>query len=1227
MVSLTHKVKVKFLPATGGMNVAYYAPLMSATLISMGHLQASGAVWGCDPARPRTHILIHRFPGGPLIGSACRTSSNMYPADIPGLTRAHSEAEYCGIAVARSPPPGLSPSSIQSHNVNRARHVNAEQLRRCEEAERLHFLYGHPSDQSLAEMLASGKIEPPTTITGHDLRLLRELKGACPHCLAGKMKRGTHPPSVTAPAQAPGDVVSFDPHLLPCKAPGGYTHEVSYVDEQSGYQIVAGAKSKSVADLAATTLNVMASNFNANRHRISTLHGDSENVNRALRPHVGLVGINVATSGPGEHAHRAERYYQDILAHSAATMSAKPYFLPSAYDHELHKDSADVRNHIINSRSRPFTPEEVFTGRRSSLAMTFGTCAMVTEFEDKRTTEALANGTTAAGLAKAELGVYMGMDRISGLPRFLLANGLIVPRKVYSTLVSHYVPFGWTPKPVINVPFPPFALHTLSTDAASVNAVIQVPDASTGAAAVTTLFRDRPELPPSPPVMRVSVTPPVPGPALQPTETSSTVVSPLLPLPTPLAPAPDLFAAPSTTAPVPPVAIGSPMLQRQPPLVVAASPVPQRQPSLVATASPMPQRQSARIASTPALQQRYTNLANPKFKAFVAAQRPAAAQCSSAAQRPAVLRKAWMQRMANERNKAFRANHSSGITNRATNIRPQPIPAVHAEMNARRAQQVFTPEEFKVANEKELTKMFEEHHTLKTITRRDIEHDAIYLPLVPVFKYKHDGRRTARYAANGKHQPPDSYGATYAGMSDSSNRIAALALNIAFIVTNDKVHKMILWRADVPAAFLQSRLPRSATGGKMLYTRMPSFLPEKTTLGSGAPGPLPNSLAEFIGNCYGIKNANYIFDQSFIKLLLDLGYRQHPLDSYLFRKQCPVDPTDFSEVSTHVDDLSGCCTSVVLYEELERALRKRFGDEMQFHTDGSGICGQEQVRTPTYVKVHMGTYLRAACSAAGYDKLPGALTPSILTPGGLFGPSTGPPLCPERAAEFASANGKLIHALPVRHDIQMVVKHLCKKTKNPTVGDDLKQQQLYRFIKAHPDLGPCFSLRKEDYPDGVVIHGSSDASHATHTENGHGHSAHTISVGRNNGVMVAYSGEESTTVPLSPHQSEYMSLGRLARAMLYWRQFAAGLGYPQPEPLKLHSDSTTAMALTTAPAISRNSRHIAQYAHLLRHLYKTGEMVPAYLGTHEIIPNGLTKTLGPTDYIYHEHQLFGAFRS
>ena len=112
LVSLTHKVKVKFLPATGGMNVAYYAPLMSATLIGMGHLQASGAVWGCDPARPRTHILIHRFPGGPLIGSACRTSSNMYPADIPGLTRAHSEAEYCGIAVARSPPPGLSPSSI-----------------------------------------------------------------------------------------------------------------------------------------------------------------------------------------------------------------------------------------------------------------------------------------------------------------------------------------------------------------------------------------------------------------------------------------------------------------------------------------------------------------------------------------------------------------------------------------------------------------------------------------------------------------------------------------------------------------------------------------------------------------------------------------------------------------------------------------------------------------------------------------------------------------------------------------------------------------------------------------------------------------------------------------------------------------------------------------------------------------------------------------------------------
>ena len=129
------------------------------------------------------------------------------------------------------------------------------------------------------------------------------------------------------------------------------------------------------------------------------------------------------------------------------------------------------------------------------------------------------------------------------------------------------------------------------------------------------------------------------------------------------------------------------------------------------------------------------------------------------------------------------------------------------------------------------------------------------------------------------------------------------------------------------------------------------------------------------------------------------------------------------------------------------------------------------------------------------------------------------------------------------------------------------------------------------------------------------------------GVMVAYSGPETNTVSLSPHGAEYMAGGRFARAMLNYRQFAKSLGYPQSEPTKKYTDSDTSISLTSAPAVSRNSRHIEQYAHLLRHLYKTNEIDPRHLGTHEIIPHGLTKTLGPTDCIYHQHQLFGAFRS
>ena len=83
----------------------------------------------------------------------------------------------------------------------------------------------------------------------------------------------------------------------------------------------------------------------------------------------------------------------------------------------------------------------------------------------------------------------MGMDRLSDLPRFLLANGSILPRKVYTALGRHVVPFNWIPKPVLRIPLPPSleAADEVPVSRAAVNTVVQVPDEQASAAAIAAI--------------------------------------------------------------------------------------------------------------------------------------------------------------------------------------------------------------------------------------------------------------------------------------------------------------------------------------------------------------------------------------------------------------------------------------------------------------------------------------------------------------------------------------------------------------------------------------------------------------------------------------------------------------------------------------------------------------------------------------------------------------------
>ena len=516
---------------------------------------------------------------------------------------------------------------------------------------------------------------------------------------------------------------------------------------------------------------------------------------------------------------------------------------------------------------------------------------------------------------------------------------------------------------------------------------------------------------------------------------------------------------------------------------------------------------------------------------------------------------------------------------------------------------------------KELTKLYETFKALKSISYSDLEPDAVFLRSQMLIKDKMDGRTTGRLAIDGKHQPSDTYSETFAGTSCTTNRLFILSAVLA-----DCAHKSILADLeigdfDIPGAFLQNSLPRSATGGRQLYTRLPADIPAEL---------LPNSqrLAEIIGSVYGIKQSNHIFDVDFTSTMKSIGYLPIPEDPHTFSKRCSLQPGRYLTLNMHVDDGQYFSTSPSLTAELIDHVKERYGADVPFRRESSGICGVRITRHADHsVTADMGQYiLEVLLPKCGMDNVPPALTPSL---GALFDPPDD--LTPFDAKIFQSANGGLLHLLPVRHDVRKEVVYLCTRNANPTVSDRAKQIQCLRYLKGCPNLGVTYSASAKHFPNGCVITGAADTSHACHAADGKSHSAYIICIGTDNAPFSSYSSAEPASIAGSPCESEYVGLSRLAQSTVFFRKFAISLGFPQPEPSTLFEDNKSAINLTVTPELPRRSRHILQRHHVLRALYLTRQIVPVHQGTHDIIPDGMTKTLGVSAFLYFRFRLMRSY--
>jgi hypothetical protein len=1258
--SITHSCHVTCLPNT--LNGGLYGPNLAANLFSLGKLQRYGGSYD-SISTSSTQIQLPsasshlKFP--PIIVPL--SPNNLLPVDVKSLLQLkqyrpqlfkstaghlptappspHTTSYLASLQTPKTTSTTATPicPDPQPPQVATAPSINALQRKRAQEANDLHLSLDCIPDDILCECIAKGKID--THLTAADIRLNRRLNPICTHCVEGRAKHPSAPSTTSAPATRPGQHLSYDIQKLHTPARGGFTHMNTITDEHTGFTSLPGMINKTTQSTFNSVKQVILHDYNANSLKVDSIHSDPESVNISIIPKLNAIGVHGHVKTPQHHARQVERMRQTIQNSVRSAHSRLNFHLPPDLNLYLEQNVVHNINRRLNSRSdpqHPLTPEEAVTGKRSIPSVPFGTIAMVHVPIDKMKRNAQLLKTDHKIQPRAELAISMGFCPKTGGTRYLLANKLIVPRIAISLfpLNTNIIPFDFKPKlpdhTTLSPPQHDFQTPDLQpTHQPPPNSVLQLPDEpnTRQALALMTdqipqhhpplldeLRRLQPRLPPT----IAESTPP--NPPQRPHLLLTEPLAPSFQEPPPNSPPslPPDPPTPSSPPPQPPPPLPPPPPQHVP-LQTSYSPSPPR-----ATATPAQLARSPAPIPIPSLMPSLAPLSPPPRRSTRGAAKPPghwAGYLATTLPHDITTNHLQRKKILNKQHRAthstYRANHPilDFHTNSPTNLRPTPALSKARVFNLRNALHNINLAPLQRGMTAEMTKVFDTYKCLKLMTTKR-EVDSEYIRLLFAIKPKPlatdpDNIRV-RLAADGARQPPHTYGLTHAGTSDATQRAFIMAVTLADCATRKCFDRLQVIGFDLTSAFINGNtLPRHATGGIQLITRIPD-------------SPLisdqyRNKLAEITGPLNGLKQSNHIFDQDLIATLESSGFMRLPSAPYVFHKRCPNDSQDYLTLPMNVDDGTIFTTSTYLLDELKTLLLNRYGP-MDFVDESPGMCGVRNTYYPDGVSLDFGPYLRRALTSMGMHTVPPALTPS--TPDFFKPPSDPTPATPQQQEEFRTNNGILIFTLPLRHDYRMEVVHLCKSNDSPNKSDIAKQFHLLRYICGTPDLGPFFSADPEDHPNGVEVSGSTDMSFNAY--NGSCLNSHTLQVGPPNtktSPFIAHSalgGEK----PLSPAEGEYISASDTAKKLLYWRQVAEELGFPQTKPSIILEDNASAIKLANSPQIPTKSRHIELKFHHIRDLIKRQIISLRHCITQKMVTDSMTKVSPPPLFLYNRSIIF-----
>jgi hypothetical protein len=1017
----------------------------------------------------------------------------------------------------------------------------------------------------------------------------------------------------------------IDTQQLLSPSPAGNQCYIDSVEEFSGDQQVTPVSSLSAIPLFEALMSLVYTRYNAYGHRITHIVSDSLPALEPVIPMLGAMGILLTLTPPGQHAHRVERYVGVNGGRRRALLAGLPYDLPAKYSLHARQWIAEVSNGLPNSRSAPSCADIIVTGRRrvphyKFPDLCFGHVCLVTQFSEKRRDEAAKHAMLPKDVCRAELAVCLGYSRTSpGHFDFLLENGRIVPRAVVERVNVH--PFGWTPRKVLVpdleppsvVPLDPVSTLDFQQPVQGVPAVIDNLDPfpadlplrdvddvlrrATGRdiVAVTRAATARPLLPNAgAPLLAV------PGGRrgrgrgrLAPVADIPVPVPPALPLEVPVlsstSPPPEPSGDLSPPVLVPSV-LDAPVLDPLVPVELVPAEIGRR--STRSTRGAWASDRFGYVASSDPL---VAELRDADYAAMVARY--------SATFDTRMADEIDLDDLSAHFSPADHAQLASLLADSVTllSLVPssdlQPIPSDKCkEVPLRSALRSSPVSNLVAATAREIDKQRGFGALGVDISESELPPGAIVVDGHVLYKHKHDGRDTCRIAAMGDRLPVQASEETFASVvSDGSKSFAIAAMQAHCTARGEE---LMISDADVVGGFLH--IPLNAP--VPMYLRLPKNLPH----------PLAGRLLEIHHAIYGLRESNRLFNIEMTRVLVEDAGFVASADPQLFVRSVPADPGLKCIVSVTVDDLLILTNTASLRTVLLDALTARFG-QLTFNLVTTIHTGIEFSRSSTgSVVLTQDRAIARAASLVGVTHLPPVDMPA--TPDFFCAHFDGDEAVPVPSEVYASLTGKLVQFLKTRHDVRLLISHLCSFNQSPCEGHYRRALHVLRYLCSTPGVGCVFDASAVE----LVVY--SDAAFSIFP-NGLSSSANLFCIGSSNAPFAA-TARAQVDMATCPMTAEYYAAGEASKSLVFYRRLSSSLGWPMQGPTPFLVDNKTMIRLTEAPQVSAKMRHVEHRHHYIRHLHEQRFLSLCHVPAARMRANLLTKVLPRSQFLRERTALF-----